>query len=40
MYVLAMFENKKLCLKKLLSFGFAMDNGAYTYTTNIVNGQF
>ncbi|MCL2281158.1 MAG: MmcQ/YjbR family DNA-binding protein [Dehalococcoidia bacterium] len=27
-------------MKKLLTFGFVMDNGAYTYTTNIASGQF
>jgi predicted DNA-binding protein (MmcQ/YjbR family) len=36
----AMFENRKLNLRKLLAFGFIMDNGAYTFSTSIVNGQF
>jgi predicted DNA-binding protein (MmcQ/YjbR family) len=36
----SLFENKKVNLKKLVPFGFAMNNDAYTYTTNIVNCQF
>ena len=34
------FKNKKPNLEKLLQFGFGMDNGKYTYITNIVDGQF
>jgi predicted DNA-binding protein (MmcQ/YjbR family) len=34
------FNNKKMNPEKLLQFGFSMDNGRYTYTTDIVDGQF
>jgi len=36
----AIFKNKKLNLEKLLQFGFFVDNGKYTYTTKLANGQF
>lgn len=34
------FHNKKPIPEKLLSFGFNGDNGNYTYSTTIVDGQF
>ncbi|MCL2690664.1 MAG: MmcQ/YjbR family DNA-binding protein [Candidatus Bathyarchaeota archaeon] len=38
--MLSMFENKKVNLQKLVSYGFTRNNATYFYTTNIVNGQF
>ena len=38
--MLAMFENKKVNIQKLVPYGFTKNNATYTYTTNIVNGQF
>ncbi|MCL1905819.1 MAG: hypothetical protein FWG06_02290, partial [Clostridiales bacterium] len=34
-----LFKNRKLNTKKLLLFGFAAENGAYTYITDIAEGQ-
>ncbi|KRO00769.1 MmcQ/YjbR family DNA-binding protein [Companilactobacillus kimchiensis] len=34
------FENKKMNLTKLISFGFSKDGAAYSYVTPIVNDQF
>ena len=36
----AVFGNKKPNPDKLLQFGFSSDNGKYTYTTGIMDGQF
>jgi Uncharacterized protein conserved in bacteria len=36
----AFFKNKKLLPEKLLPFGFTRNKGAYTYATDIVEGQF
>ena len=38
--MLSMFENKKVNLEKLVAYGFTRNNDVYTFTTNIVNGQF
>lgn len=36
----SIFKNKTVNFEKLLSFGFTRDEDIYTYSTNIVDGQF
>ena len=35
-----LYENKKLNPKKLLLFGFSLDQGSFTYSTSIAGGLF